>query len=95
VEILQPVGNYHVLKEIPVLTAAMTSVTIAYFDGVKLQHFGVVSVLLVHILQPLKICEKVHNVVGMTGYGLGDRGVGVRVRVGSRIFSSPRRPDRL
>jgi hypothetical protein len=30
-----------------------------------------------------------------TGYGLDDRGVGVRVLVRSRIFSSPRRPDRL
>jgi hypothetical protein len=29
------------------------------------------------------------------GYGLDDGGVGVRVPVGSRIFSSPRRPDRL
>jgi hypothetical protein len=28
------------------------------------------------------------------GYGLDDRGVGVRVAVGSRIFSSPCRPDR-
>jgi hypothetical protein len=28
----------------------------------------------------------------VTGYGLADRGVGVRVPVGSRIFSSPRRP---
>jgi hypothetical protein len=36
------------------------------------------------------------NVVGIaTGYGLDDRGVGVRVPVGSKIFSSPRRPDRL
>jgi hypothetical protein len=26
---------------------------------------------------------------------MDDRGVGVRVPVGSRIFSSPRRPDRL
>jgi hypothetical protein len=31
----------------------------------------------------------------VTGYGLDDRGVGVRVPVGSRIFSSPRRPERL
>jgi hypothetical protein len=31
----------------------------------------------------------------VTGYGLDDRGVGVRVPVGSRIFSSPSRPDRL
>jgi hypothetical protein len=30
-----------------------------------------------------------------TGYGLDDRGVGVRVPVESRIFSSSRRPDRL
>jgi hypothetical protein len=30
-----------------------------------------------------------------TGYGLGDRGVGLRVAVGSRIVSSPRHPDRL
>jgi hypothetical protein len=30
-----------------------------------------------------------------TGYGLDDRGVGVRVPVGSRIFSYPCRPDRL
>jgi hypothetical protein len=30
-----------------------------------------------------------------TGYGLDGRGVGVRVPVGSRTFSSPRCPDRL
>jgi hypothetical protein len=30
-----------------------------------------------------------------TGYELDGRGVGVRVPVRSRIFSSPRRPDRL
>jgi hypothetical protein len=36
------------------------------------------------------------SAVGMaTGYGLDYRGVGVRVPVGARIFSSPRRPDRL
>jgi hypothetical protein len=34
------------------------------------------------------------SVVGIaTGYGLDDHGVGVRAPVGSRIFSSPRRPD--
>jgi hypothetical protein len=37
-----------------------------------------------------------HSVVGIsTGYGLYDRGVGVRVPVGSKISSSPRRSDRL
>jgi hypothetical protein len=36
------------------------------------------------------------NSVGTaTGYVLDDRGVDVRVLVGSRIFTSPRRPDRL
>jgi hypothetical protein len=30
-----------------------------------------------------------------TDYGLNDRGVRVRVPVGSRIFTFPRRPDRL
>jgi hypothetical protein len=36
------------------------------------------------------------SVVGIaTGYGLDDRGVGVRVPVWSRIFSSPLLPDRL
>jgi hypothetical protein len=36
------------------------------------------------------------GVVGIvTGYGLDDRGVGVQVPVGSIIFSSPRRADRL
>jgi hypothetical protein len=37
-----------------------------------------------------------YRVVGIaTGYGLDDRGVGVRVPVGSRIFSSPHRPHQL
>jgi hypothetical protein len=37
-----------------------------------------------------------NSAVGIeTGYGVDDQGVGVRVPVGSRIFSSPRRPDRL
>jgi hypothetical protein len=40
--------------------------------------------------------ELTQSVVGIaTGYGLNDRGVGVRVPVVSRIFSSPRRPDRI
>jgi hypothetical protein len=30
-----------------------------------------------------------------TGYGLDGRGVGVRILAGSRIFSSPRRPDQF
>jgi hypothetical protein len=30
-----------------------------------------------------------------TGYGVDDRGIGVPVPVEARIFTSPRRPDRL
>jgi hypothetical protein len=42
------------------------------------------------------IAYSFHSAVGIaTGYGLNDRGVGVRVPVGSRIFSSPHCPDRL
>jgi hypothetical protein len=38
----------------------------------------------------------VYSIVGITtGYGLDDRGVGVRVAVGPRIFSSPCCPDWL
>jgi hypothetical protein len=37
-----------------------------------------------------------YSVIGLaTGHGLHDRGVGVQVPVGSRIFFSPSCPDRL
>jgi hypothetical protein len=40
--------------------------------------------------------ENLDSVVRIaTGYGLDDRGIGVQVPVGSRIFSSLRFPDRL
>jgi hypothetical protein len=42
----------------------------------------------------MTICRD--SLVGIViGYGRDDRGVGVRVPVGSRIFSSPRSPDRF
>jgi hypothetical protein len=42
----------------------------------------------------MDICR--NSAVGIaTGYGLDNREVGVRVPVGSRIFTSPYRPDRL
>jgi hypothetical protein len=41
-------------------------------------------------------CDSVVSIERIeTGYGLDDRGIGVRVPIGSRIFSSPCRPDRL
>jgi hypothetical protein len=40
--------------------------------------------------------KNLDSVVGIaTGYGRGGQGVGARVPVGSTIFSSPRRPERL
>jgi hypothetical protein len=41
--------------------------------------------------------EKTRNLLpsGMTGYGLGDSGVGVRVPVRSKISSTLRHPDRF
>jgi hypothetical protein len=48
-------------------------------------------------MEALKVARGwgLHVVDIATSYGLDDRGVGVRVPVGSRIFSSPNRPDRL
>jgi hypothetical protein len=47
-----------------------------------------------HIVVP--VSRSLDSAVGIaTGYGLDDRGVGVRAPVGSRIFSSPRCPDRF
>jgi hypothetical protein len=48
----------------------------------------------------VELCRLKNNLgfsaVGIaTGYGLDDRVIRVRVPVGSRIFSSPRRPDWL
>jgi hypothetical protein len=41
-------------------------------------------------------CILCFSIVGIaSGYGLNDRGVGVRIPVGSRIFSSSSRTDRL
>jgi hypothetical protein len=40
-------------------------------------------------------CHRNGSGVGIAAYGLENRGVGVRVPVGSRIFTSLYRPDRL
>jgi hypothetical protein len=48
------------------------------------------------VLFPLGFSTSRDSVVVIaTGYWLGDRRIGVWVPVGSRIFSSPPRPDRL
>jgi hypothetical protein len=48
------------------------------------------------VTRVLPVVRSQGSPVGMaTGYGLDNRGVGGRVSVGSKIFSSPRRPDRL
>jgi hypothetical protein len=43
----------------------------------------------------LEVSDRDSSVGIATGYGLNDRGFGFRVPLGSRIFSSPRRPKRL
>jgi hypothetical protein len=43
----------------------------------------------------VNLCSMYTSVGIATSYGLDDRGVGVRVPVRSRIFSSPNRPDQL
>jgi hypothetical protein len=50
-----------------------------------------------HLMQKLRLhIRSRDSAVGIaTGYGVDDRGIGVRSPVGSRIFSSPRRSDRL
>jgi hypothetical protein len=62
-----------------------------------MQYFNSSTVELMNYKQLLsKYSESRDSAVGIaTSYGLDERGVGVRVPVGARIFSSPRRPDRL
>jgi hypothetical protein len=50
----------------------------------------------------MELCLTIENAVSLdssvgiaTGYGLNDQGAGVRVPVGSTIFTSPYRPDQL
>jgi hypothetical protein len=50
------------------------------------------------IMLQFHLCMSVVNISSyqsVAGYGLDDQGVGVRVPVEARIFTSPRRPDRL
>jgi hypothetical protein len=54
-----------------------------------------IQLIFIKFDQTTKIKPYTDSVVGIaTGYGLDFRGLGDRVPVGSRIFSSPRRPDR-
>jgi hypothetical protein len=65
------------------------------FSFAVLAHGLFPSIRSTSILGPFLHPEMDSAVGIVTGYGLDDRGVGVRVSVGVRIFSSPRRPDRL
>jgi hypothetical protein len=59
-------------------------------------HVRLLSTVMWHCVVRNNVLPQYSGVVGIaTGYGLDDRGIGVRVLVGSRIFSSPRRRDRL
>jgi hypothetical protein len=54
-----------------------------------------------HYTTSWKVVGSIPDVIGFsivgiaTSYGLDDQGVGVRVPIGSRMFSSTNRPDRL
>jgi hypothetical protein len=70
--------------------------TNASIPSMHLWHFHQKLVNKMHIgtLHINKSFKSRDSVVGIaTGYGLDDQGIGVRVPVGARIFSSPRRPD--
>jgi hypothetical protein len=50
-----------------------------------------VSIFVSYVMRKIR-----DGIVGIAaGYGLEERGVGVRAPPGSRTFSSPRRPERL
>jgi hypothetical protein len=51
------------------------------------------NLYILNFLQPVRSWDSAVGIA--TGYGLDDRGVGVQVPVGSRIFCYPRRPERL
>jgi hypothetical protein len=68
--------------------------TVLYFARVTAV-ISLLSVCTIYVLQVIK-CVSRDSAVGIaTGFWLDDGGVGVLVRVGSRIFTCPCRPDRL
>jgi hypothetical protein len=78
-------GREHRSKWIPIVGIRYIATRREDLETIK---FGVVN----HILcRPMKVLQ----LFVVTCYGLDDRGVGVQVPVGLRIFTSPNRPDRL
>jgi hypothetical protein len=50
----------------------------------------------IYVINYWKLIRSQDSAVSIaTGYGLDEQGIGIRVPVGPRIFSTPRRPDRL
>jgi hypothetical protein len=76
-------------------TAPAVGVDTLVTSRMSLHNFETTPTGCSHILLE-KTCLILDSAVGLaTGYGLDDQGVGVRVPVGARIFTSPCRPDRL
>jgi hypothetical protein len=74
------------------------SCTAFFYWWFSLEFHGFLSVIHVHVIQAeiFRSYRSRDSAVGIvTGYGLDDGGFGVRGPVGSRIFSSPSRADRL
>jgi hypothetical protein len=69
---------------------------VSFVIGITKQRCGTSSGKINPVFDSAPHCENVWGNRGVASrYGLDDSGVGVRVPVGSRIFSSPRHPDRL
>jgi hypothetical protein len=66
-------------------------------DAILLKSYIIICYIIIIIIIIITIISRNRDSVAgiATGYGLEDRGIAVRVPVGSRIFSSPRRPYRL
>jgi hypothetical protein len=76
----------------PIISASSKVLCVSFFSSIVLWSFE--HWLLFQFLNPKHGSRD--RVVGIvTGYRLDNRKVGVLVPVGSRIYSSPRRPDRL
>jgi hypothetical protein len=72
-----------------------TNIYIKVSPGTNILHAGTKTILAFYLLNGGPE-ESRDSAVGIViGYGMDDRGVTVRVPVGSRMFSSPHRPDRL
>jgi hypothetical protein len=100
--------NKHIVHKVPILELAHDLIRVcshspddryrANFQNINtlvLRKAGTMDKVQYNRFYHLQDLSEDSSVGIATGYGLDDRWFGVRVPVGSRIFFSPRRPDRL